>query len=88
MRLLENYSHSTRRDTLHSIIRSTKIQSTMHFHQKAATFMNKERVMKLNCSAEWLHAESNIREEYVLQKDEDGEMYCGCSVFCSSVEHG
>ena len=65
----------------------------MQFLQKAANFMNMLVVavkragdeVELLCR---MVAESNIREEYVLQKDEDGEMYCGCSVFCSSVEHG
>ena len=48
----------------------------MHFLQKAATFMNKLAVaVKRGDEAELLCkmvAEINVREEYVLQEDEDG----------------
>ena len=71
---LENYSHSTRIDAHHT--ESTKMQSTIQFLQKAATFMNMLAVaVKSSDEAELLCrmlAESNVREEYVLQEDEDG----------------
>ena len=50
----------------------------MQFLQKAATFMNKLVVAVKRAGDEaglpCRITESNIREEYVLQKDEDGEM--------------
>ena len=67
--------HFTRKDTLHT--QSTKMQR-IHFLQKAATFMHEQ--VGCSCQNRWwtdlqlqnVVAKTNVREEYVLQKDVDG----------------